>query len=317
MKKQIRGSLLLLLTATIWGIAFVAQSAGMDYIGAFTFNCVRSLIGGVVLIPCIFLIRALNNKQDMGKPEKNRETCENIALTQNDNSPELKQKRKTLLMGGISCGVILCMGSNLQQLALKTATVGKAGFITALYIVMVPVAGLFFHKKVGTKAAMGVVLAVMGLYCLCVDGDFGSWKTEDILLLGTALVFTAHILVVDYFAPMTDCVAMSCIQFFVCGIISGVFMFLLENPSLSGIIDAAVPVLYAGVCSSGIAYTLQIVGQRDVNPTMSSMIMSLESVISVLAGYFLLNEVLTKREMAGCILMFAAIILSQLPDRKK
>lgn len=294
MKEQIKGSLILLLTATIWGIAFVAQSAGMDYIGPFTFNSIRSIIGGIVLIPVVIILNKRENK-----PENN------------------KGNFKKLFAGGIACGVLLCVASNLQQLALKTASVGKAGFLTALYIVLVPVVGLFWKRKVGKNVAAAVVLAVAGLYLLCLNGGEFIPGKEDILLLLCALVFTFHILVIDYFAPKVNCVAMSCIQFFVCGVLSAIPMLGFEEIKLQSILDAAVPLLYAGVMSCGVAYTLQIVGQKNMNPTVASMILSLESVVSVLAGLIILNEVLSGREITGCVLMFVAIILSQLPQKNE
>lgn len=296
MKEQIKGSLILLLTATIWGIAFVAQSAGMDYIGPFTFNSIRSVMGGLVLIPVVLL---LNKREKKNKSENSEGNL------------------KTLFAGGIACGILLCVASNFQQLALKTAPVGKAGFLTALYIVLVPVVGLFLKRKVGKNVAIAVVLAVAGLYLLCLNGGAFIPGKEDILLLLCALVFTFHILVIDYFAPKVNCVAMSCIQFFVCGLLSAIPMLLFEEIKLQSIMDAAVPLLYAGVMSCGVAYTLQIVGQKNMNPTVASMILSLESVVSVLAGLIILNEVLSGREIAGCVLMFAAIILSQLPQKNK
>lgn len=295
MKEQIKGSLILLLTATIWGIAFVAQSAGMDYIGAFTFNSIRSIMGGIVLIPVVLMLNKREKK----------------------NASEDKGKLKTLFIGGTACGVLLCIATNLQQLALKTAQVGKAGFLTALYIVLVPVVGLFMKRKVGKNVAVAVVLAVAGLYLLCLNGREFIPGKEDILLLLCALVFTFHILVIDYFAPKVNCVAMSCIQFFVCGILSAIPMLMFEEIRLQSVLDAAIPLLYAGVMSCGVAYTLQMVGQKNMNPTVASMILSLESVVSVLAGLIILNEVLSGREIAGCVLMFAAIILSQLPQKNK
>lgn len=290
----VRQSCLLFLTASIWGVAFVAQSAGMDYVGPFTFNAVRSLIGGVVLIPCIGFLNHLKKQE---------------------------QKRKDLLTGGISCGVLLFIASNFQQFGIQYTSVGKAGFITALYIVMVPVLGIFLHKKAGIKVWIGVAFALCGLYLLCMKESLGgqnfALQKGDFLVLVCAFVFSFHILVVDYFSPRADGVKMSCIQFFVCGILSAVCMFLFEQPQLSLILKAWMPILYAGVMSCGVAYTLQIVGQRGMNPTIASLILSLESVVSVLAGWVLLQETLSRRELAGCLLMFLAIILAQLPERKK
>lgn len=294
----IRQSLLLLLTATIWGVAFVSQSVGMDYVGPFTFNAVRSLIGAAVLVPCIALLKK------MQRGEKGQEEVHK------------KEDKKTLLLGGICCGVILAVASSLQQFGLLYTTVGKAGFITAMYIVLVPILGIFAGKKVGLRIGVSVVTAVAGLYLLCMTESL-RLEAGDILVLLCAVVFSFHIIVIDHFSPLVDGVKMSCIQFLTCGILCSVCMFLFEEPKLSMIFAAWKPVLYAGVMSCGVAYTLQIVGQKGMNPTVASLIMSLESVISVLAGFVLLHEVLSRRELFGCVLMFAAIILAQLPDRKK
>lgn len=294
----IRQSLLLLLTATIWGVAFVSQSVGMDYVGPFTFNAVRSLIGAAVLVPCIALLKK------MQRGEKGQEEVHK------------KEDKKTLLLGGICCGVILAVASSLQQFGLLYTTVGKAGFITAMYIVLVPILGIFAGKKVGLRIGISVVTAVAGLYLLCMTESL-RLEAGDILVLLCAVVFSFHIIVIDHFSPLVDGVKMSCIQFLTCGILCSVCMFLFEEPKLSMILAAWKPVLYAGVMSCGVAYTLQIVGQKGMNPTVASLIMSLESVISVLAGFVLLHEVLSRRELFGCVLMFAAIILAQLPDRKK
>ena len=289
-----KNAFMLILTAFIWGTAFVAQSVGMDYLGPFTFNGVRSLIGGVALIPCIWILQKLNDKSDPVTEERNR---------------------KDLLIGGISCGVLLFAASSLQQVGIQYTTAGKAGFITAFYIVFVPVLGIFLGKKTGWKVWTAVILALAGLYFLCITEKFTIGK-GDIFLFACALVFSLHILVIDYFSPKVEGAKMSCIQFLVCGIISLPFMFLLEIPKMGAIVDAAWPLLYAGVLSCGVAYTLQIIGQKNVNPAIASLILSLESCFSVLAGWVILGEKLSVRESIGCILMFAAIILAQLPDKK-
>lgn len=285
----------------IWGVAFVAQSEGMDHVGGFTFNCVRSLIGGAVLLPCIFLMRALRAKES--GPGIQPEAGDRVETS----------GTRTLFTGGICCGIILCVASNLQQQGIKYTTVGKAGFITALYIVLVPLLGLFFHRKVGKLVGAGVLFAISGLYFLCIDEHF-TIGTGDFLVFLCALVFSVHILTVDHFAPLVDCVAMSCIQFFTCGVLSAIPMLLFEQVSWEGLRGAALPILYAGVMSCGVAYTLQVIGQKNMNPTVASMIMSLESVVSVLAGLVLLEQRLSKREILGCVLMFIAVVLAQLPD---
>ncbi len=294
----IRQSLLLLLTATIWGVAFVSQSVGMDYVGPFTFNAARSLIGAAVLVPCIALLKKIQKKEE-GPEEVHK-----------------KEDKRTLLRGGICCGVILAVASSFQQFGLLYTTVGKAGFITAMYIILVPLLGIFAGKKVGLRIGISVVIAVAGLYLLCMTESL-RLEAGDILVLLCAVVFSFHIMVIDHFSPLVDGVKMSCIQFLTCGILCGICMFLFEAPKLSMILAAWKPVLYAGVMSCGVAYTLQLVGQKGMNPTVASLIMSLESVISVLAGFVLLHEVLSRRELFGCVLMFAAIILAQLPERKR
>lgn len=296
MKQQIKSSLILLLTATIWGVAFVAQSVGMEYIGPFTFNAIRCVLGGMVLIPVILVLK---KKKEIGA--ENQE----------------KEDRKTLWMGGIACGVILCIASNLQQFGIMEASVGKSGFITALYIVMIPVIGIFIGKRPGIKLWFCVALAVVGMYLLCMkDGSF-TIERADIMLLLCALAFSFHILVVDYFSPKVDGVKMSCIQFFVCGVLSAVGMLFTETPDISNIQAAWLPLLYAGLLSCGVGYTLQIVGQKGINPVIASLIMSLESVISALAGWVILGQVLSPKEILGCVLMFVAIIITQIPIGNK
>lgn len=296
MKQQIKSSLILLLTATIWGVAFVAQSVGMEYIGPFTFNAIRCVLGGLVLIPVILVLK------------KKKETG-----TENQE----KEDKKTLWMGGIACGVILCIASNLQQFGIMEASVGKSGFFTALYIVMIPVIGIFIGKRPEIKLWFCVALAVVGMYLLCMkDGSF-TIERADIMLLLCALAFSFHILVVDYFSPKVDGVKMSCIQFFVCGVLSAVGMLFTETPDISNIQAAWLPLLYAGLLSCGVGYTLQIVGQKGINPVIASLIMSLESVISALAGWVILGQVLSPKEILGCVLMFVAIIITQIPIGNK
>ena len=266
-KMSLKNITMLFLTAFIWGVAFVAQSVGMNYIGPFTFSCVRSILGGIVLIPCIWFLDRLKMKEE-GVTEKRTMS---------------EKEKKTLLIGGICCGIALCVASNLQQFGVKYTTVGKAGFITALYIVLVPIFGIFLKKKVGVKVWISVAISVVGLYLLCMTEKLSISK-GDFLVLLCAIVFSIHILVIDHFSPLVDGVRMSCIQFWITGILSAIPMFLFEKPSLSAIFAAAVPLLYAGVMSSGVAYTLQIVAQKDADPTVASLILSLESVFSVLAG---------------------------------
>lgn len=296
MGKKLQGTMMLLLTALIWGSSFVAQRAGMEYIGPFTFNGIRSLIGGLVLIPVIFLF----------SKEKNAELTE----------AEKKAGKKTLLLGGILCGIVLFAASSLQQIGMVYTTAGKAGFITALYIVLVPILGVFIRKKVKPIVWLCVILAVAGLYLLCMT-DGLSLGRGDLLVLLCAFAFSIHILVIDYFAPRTDGVALSCIQFFVCGILSLFPMFLAETPVWFAILDCWIPILYAGVLSCGVAYTLQILAQKHTDPTVASLLLSLESVFAAIAGAIILHEQLAPRELAGCVLMFAAIIIAQLPSKRE
>lgn len=294
--KQLRANLLLLLTAMIWGAAFVAQSVSMDYVGPFTFLCTRSILGGVVLLPVIAV---------MGKRKQEK-------------SAEKSESRRILLLGGICCGIMLFIGSALQQVGIQYTTAGKAGFITAVYMVLVPICGLFFGKRPGGKTWAAVVVALVGMYLLCLYGSgIQNLSKGDLLEMLCALGFTAHILVIDHFSPKVDGVKMSCIQFFVCGILAGIFMLILETPSWESIRAAAIPILYAGILSSGVGYTLQIVAQKDTQPTVASLLMSLESVFSLIFGWILLKEAMSGVELLGCVLMFAAIIWVQLPEKKK
>jgi drug/metabolite transporter (DMT)-like permease len=290
MTKTMRGNLLLILTALIWGVAFVAQSAGMDYVGPYTFLCTRSILGGVVLLPIIHFT-GRNKPKEAATP----------------------QSRRAMVVGGICCGTALCVASAFQQIGILYTTVGKAGFITAMYIVLVPLCGLFLHKKVGKKVWIGVVLAVVGLYLLCMSERL-SVNKGDLLMLICALCFAIHILVVDHFGRQTDGVKLSCIQFFVCALLSGILMLLLETPSWETIRAAWLPICYAGLLSSGAGYTLQILGQKDTDPTVASLLMSLESVFAAIAGWLLLHERFSLRELAGVVLMAGAIVLAQLPE---
>lgn len=294
-QRSLRSSAMLTLTALIWGVAFVAQSEGMNYVGGFTFNACRFIVGGVVLIPCIFFLRRVNGDQW-------------AQLTR----AEQAQRRKTGIIGGICCGVFICLGSTLQQFGIAQTTVGKAGFITSLYIIIVPILGLFLRKKVGLNIWASVGIAAAGMYLLCITEGFAISR-GDFLVFLCAIGFSLHILVIDYFSPKADGVVISCIQFFTAGIISSVFMFLFERPTWDAVAAAWAPVLYAGVMSCGVGYTLQVVAQKDVEPTIASLIMSLESVFSLLAGWVLLGQKMSPKELSGCVLVFGAIVLAQVP----
>ena len=298
MKKWL-GSGMLLLTAMIWGVAFVAQSVGMDYVEPFTFNFARYIIGGVVLLPFLKL----------GNTDAPKENTE-------DKSKK-KQRFRRSVIGGIGCGVLLFCASMLQQFGIMyTNVVGKAGFITALYIILVPVLGIFFRKKTKPLLWICVGISVIGLYLLCVSDGY-RLELADILLLACALFFAFHIIFIDYISPNTNGVLVSCVQFFVSGLFCMVAMFLFESPSFAGILKAYIPILYTGVLSCGVAYTFQILGQKYVEPTKASLILCLESVVAVLAGWLLLQQALSIRELLGCIIMFVAIIMAQFVQKEE
>lgn len=286
-RKKWKGNLLLLLTALIWGAAFVAQSAGMEQNGPFTFNTIRMILGGIVLIPCIALFDKMRHVR-LG----------------------WRSADKNLWVGGCLCGVALFTGATLQQFGIQYTSAGKAGFITALYVIFVPLCRLFAGKRPGKLLWGSVALAAVGMYLLCMDGSLSLSKGDVLVLLG-AFGFTAHILIIDHFSQKVDGVRMSCIQFFVAGALSLVCMFLFETPSVPAILSAWAPILYAGLLSCGVAYTLQVVAQKDTDPTVASLILCLESVFAVLFGWLLLGETLSMKELLGCILMFVAIVLAQ------
>ena len=311
-KMPLKNSLCLLLAATIWGIAFVAQSVGMEYVGPFTFNGVRSLIGAAVLVPVLFILNRSGNKSSAATDSAIPESSSTLSEKAVSDTP---YNSRDLWLGGIACGSALFAASSFQQFGIQYTTVGKAGFITACYIVIVPIIGIFLKKKCSPFIWAAVVMALVGLYLLCITDGF-SIGLGDILMLVCAFLFSLHILVIDYFSPKTDGVKMSCIQFLVCGILTAIPAIILEHPSLSSFSGAWGATLYAGVMSCGVAYTLQIVGQKNMNPTVASLILSLESCISVLAGWIILGQKLSTREIIGCVVMFGAIVLAQLPQKE-
>lgn len=295
--KKARNCLLLLITAAIWGMAFVSQQAGMDYMGPLTFNGSRNIIGSIVLIPVILMIR--------GRVPK----AERRPLPV-----------KTTIIGGLACGAALTAASTLQQYGLTMTTVGKGGFITTLYIILTPIFGIFIGKKAPKAVWFCALLAVGGMYLLCVSNESFSVSAGDLLVLASSAVFAVHILVIDHFSPLTDGVILSCIQFAVCGVISTIGAFIFEQPSWEQLVSGAVPVLYAGVLSCGVGYTLQIVGQKGVDPTAAALILSLESVVATISGFIAYkigflktDQSMTIRQIAGCAVVFAAVILVQLP----
>lgn len=292
MKNKLSGTLALLFATVIWGSAFIAQSVGIDHIGPMTFQASRCGLGALFLIPIIFLF-----EKDKKRHFKNWA------------DPKLWKT-------GFFCGTALFVAAGLQQVGLVYTSAGKAGFITAMYIVLVPILGLFLKRKPPVSAWISVVVAVAGLYLLsCVGAS--EINLGDILMLGGALGFAVQITLVDELAGDLDGLRLNCIQAFVCSVFSAVVMFLTETPTISGIVSAAIPIGYAGICSMGIAYSLQIIGQKHLEPTPASLIMSLESVFAALCGWLLLHERMSPAELCGCALVFSAVIISQLPEKKK
>lgn len=298
---QLRQVVFPILAAFIWGTAFVAQDLCADSIGAFAFNATRYFIAVLALLVVILI---------SDKLKKNKPT-----LT----AQEKKAANKQLWLGGLCCGAALAIASNFQQAGLVAGTdAGKAGFITALYVVLVPVFGLFFKRKVSLPTWIAVVLSVVALYLLCIKGDF-SLAPGDLLVLVCAVCFAIHILVIDHFTAYCDGVKLSCLQFLFAGIISTICMFIFEDVDFAAILSCALPLLYVGIFSCGVGYTLQILAQKDSNPTVVTILLSLESVFAVIAGAIILKQQMTVREYIGCAIMFAAVILAQIqfPTRQK
>lgn len=303
-KKSMLGNFLLILTALIWGSAFVAQSVG-GALGTFSFNGIRSFIGSAALLVVIVAMKIM--KKETLKADRN------------------------LLLGGVLCGVVLFFASTLQQYGLNQGvSSGKAGFITTLYIIFVPVVYFFMKKGVSPRIWISVTLALVGLYLLCLGGEgdaegnfikvlmssFRFGMGEAAILLG-AVVFSAHIIIIDYYAPKVDCVKMSAIQFFVVGLMSLPFMIFMEKPTFAAISFQMTPLLYAGVMSCSVAYTLQMIGQKITKPTVASLLLSLESVFAVMSGALILGERHSAVEYIGCFIVFAGVIIAQLPEKDK
>lgn len=294
-QRKVRNSFLLFLAACIWGMAFVSQSKGMEFMGPFTFNGIRCIIGTFSLLCYLLIACAAGGK--------------NLADTD----------WKSTLQAGILCGILFTAASSFQQVGILYTSVGKAGFITTLYIIFVPIAGIFFKRKAGVFIWVSAALAAAGMYLLCMtEGE--SVGKGDIFVFISALLFAAHILVVDCYADKADGVIVSGMQFALCGVVCMVLSLVLEHPAANDVLPGMGALLYAGVLSCGVAYTLQIVGQRDVNPTVAALILSLESVVATIAGWvsyelgFLkTDQSLSRRQVIGCILVFAAVILVQIP----
>ena len=310
--KQALGNLLLLLTAIIWGTAFVFQRVGMDSIEPITFNAARMALAAVMVGALAFGLRQRNSKvvpQQTDAGTTLSGTTENVTLRTGECTSQWNRTWK----GGICCGLFLTAGSVFQQMGVVYTTAGKAGFITAMYMLLVPILNfLLFKKKNSWLVWLAVFMGVSGMYLLCVKEDF-TLTRGDILVCICALMFSGHILCCDYFVKMAGAVELAAIQFATAAVVSAVIAFLTENPDRAGIAAAAVPILYCGVVSGGIGYTLQIVAQKFTDPTIASLLMSLESVFAVIAGSVLLGEQMSSRELLGCAVMFAATVLVQIP----
>ena len=298
---QMRQVVFPILAAFIWGTAFVAQDMCADSIGTFAFNATRYFIAVLALLVVIVISDKLKKDKPFLSPIQK------------------KAANKQLWLGGLCCGAALAVASNFQQAGLVAGTdAGKAGFITALYVVLVPVFGLFFKRKVSLPTWIAVALSVLALYLLCIKGDF-ALAPGDLLILVCAVCFAVHILVIDHFTATVDGVKLSCLQFLFAGIISAVCMFLFEDVDFAAIWGCILPLLYVGIFSCGVGYTLQILAQKDSNPTVVTILLSLESVFAVIAGAIILHQQMSVREYIGCVVMFVAVILAQIqfPERKK
>ncbi len=297
-----QSNILLLFTALIWGSSFVAQKSGMDYIEPFTFNGIRMLIGGLVLIPVILL---MDRKKT---PDKDAQPV---------SAEEKAKAKKEMITGGICCGLAIFAASSLQQFGVSYTTAGKAGFITTLYVVIVPIISVLLRKRVRPIMWLCVVLGAVGLYLLCMTDDSFKLSFGDTLVLLCAVAFAVHIMVVDHFAAKIDGTKLSCIQFLTSGVLGLIGMAIFESPDINAILDCWLPILYAGVLSCGLGYTFQVIAQKYAEPTVASLLMSLESVFAVISGAILLHETMSIRELTGCAVIFAAVIISQIPEKKK
>jgi drug/metabolite transporter (DMT)-like permease len=310
--KHMLGNLLLLLTAMIWGTAFVAQRVGMDSIEPITFNASRMALAAVMVGALAYVLRQKQKKETL-RLALSKQTLpageEHIAHNAEDSTAPWRN----ILTGGICCGLFLTAGSVFQQMGVVYTSAGKAGFITAMYMLLVPILNYFlFKKKNSWLVWLAVFIGVGGMYLLCVKEDF-SLTRGDVLVCICALMFSGHILCCDYFVKLASPIELAAVQFATAAVVSAAVAFFIETPNRAGIISAAVPILYCGVVSGGIGYTLQIVAQKFTDPTIASLLMSLESVFAVMAGALLLGEQMSSREMIGCVVMFVAIILVQVP----
>lgn len=308
---QLRQSFLLFLTATIWGSGFVAQSIGMDHVTPFTYTFFRTFIGAIVLLPIVFWLKARSNKAQSEASASNGSN-DDVEVISKPSSPT-NYTRKDLLIGSFWCGLFLVGGESFQQFGLVTTDAGKAGFITSMYIVFVPIVGLFIGKKLNANIVIGVVLSLLGLYLLCIKESL-TIEQGDLLIFICAIVFTFHILTIDHFVQKCDGVYLSCGQFFMASLISFLLMVIFDYDVFSwdDVWAASLALLWSGVMSNGVAYTLQVVGQRGMHPTIATLILSLESVMAVLFGILILNESLTLKESIGCVLILVAVLVAQI-----
>ena len=288
--KKFRAAIMLMMAALVWGAAMSFQVEGMEHVGPLTFQAVRFLLGGTVLLPVVFVL----GKKDPGEGQEGYDP-------------------KGVFVGGAVCGVFLMIACTLQQLGLQFTTAGKAGFLTSLYIIIIPILGIFLRKKIRLGIWLSVALAMVGMYLLCMKGSL-VLSTGDTLVFICAIIFSFQIMAVAKYAAVYNALKLSCIQFYTCGILSLIVMFIFEKPDISGILNAWVPILYTGAASCGIGYTFQTIAQKDLQPAIASIIMSLESVFAAVFGWILLGQKMSVREILGCVIMFAAIILAQIFD---
>lgn len=302
LKRKLISNVSLVVAAIVWGIAFVSQEQAAKYIDTFTVNALRSFVAVVALMPLIFITAKVSNKPVLEKS---------------------KADRKLLIKAGVMCGTLLCVSANLQQFGISlypkdVAISARSGFITALYVVLVPICGMIFKKKVSFTVWISVMVATVGLYLLCGTNGLSGIYLGDAVVLCCALCFSFQILCVDHFIDRVDGVKLSAVQFLTCGVLSMILMLVFEKPSVENILLASKYILYLGVVSSGVGYTLQIIGQKySDNPTVASILMSLECVFAAIGGYLFMNKMLSDVEIIGCIVMFAAIVLAQIPIKKK
>ena len=295
MKNKLTANIALFMTALIWGLSFVAQRAGMEYVEPFTFNMIRSILGGLSLIPVIIFVK-------ISSPDKRTERRKHF-------------QHINLARAGIACGTALFIAMSVQQYGMQYVGAGKGGFITALYIIFVPILSILLGEKLKKEIIISVFLSFIGLYLLCYKSGQG-FNIYDLLILLSAFFYAIHIMVVNYYSHIVNPIKASCLQFFVLAILSSVLVLLFETPSWSSIIACKVPILYAGILTCGVAYTLQIYGQKYTLPVLASLIFCLESVFAVIGGVLILGETLTIKELLGCIFMISGVVLSNLNSDK-